>query len=89
MALVARLINADGVKIAADNILLVLSFFYAVCGLALIEHLLRKLQLPTFIKIIFYFGLLLMQVPGMIIASIAGLFDSYFDFRKVRAHTLG
>ncbi|MCP4566148.1 MAG: DUF2232 domain-containing protein [FCB group bacterium] len=89
LVLIARLINDGVVKMAADNILFILSFFYAVCGLSLIEHLLRRLQLPMFMKIIFYFGLFLMQLPGLVAASIIGLFDSYFDFRKVKAHTLG
>lgn len=89
LVLIARLINDSVIKMAADNILFILSFFYAVCGLALIEHLLRRLQLPMFMKIIFYFGLFLMQLPGLIAASIIGLFDSYFDFRKVKAHILG
>lgn len=89
ITILARLIPAGGMDTVADNIIFILAFFYAVCGLALIEHLLRRLQLPMFIKVIFYIGLFLMQLPGMMIASAAGLFDSYFDFRKVRAHTLG
>jgi hypothetical protein len=72
-----------------DNVLLILALAYAVCGLALMEHLLRRLQMPRFVKIVFYVGLLLMQIPGLIIMALVGLFDSYFDFRKVRAHTLG
>ena len=72
-----------------DNVLLILALAYSLCGLALIEHLLRRLQLPLLVKIIFYLGLLLMQIPGMIVTALLGLFDSYFDFRKVRAHTLG
>ncbi|MDD4051784.1 MAG: DUF2232 domain-containing protein, partial [candidate division Zixibacteria bacterium] len=72
-----------------DNVLLILALAYAVCGLALMEHLLRRLQMPRFVKIVFYVGLLLMQIPGLIIMALVGLFDSYFDFRRVRAHTLG
>ena len=88
IVLTARL-TLEGTRVAADNLLFVLAFCYAVGGLALIEHLLRRLQLPIMIKIVFYLGLFLMQVPGLILTSAAGLFDSYFDFRRVRAHTLG
>lgn len=89
VALVVRLTLDGTPQVIADNTLLILAFLYAVCGLALIEHILRRLRLPLFIKIIFYLGLLLMQLPGLIVTAVAGLFDSYFDFRKVRAHTLG
>lgn len=87
--LIIRLTIEGVLKMAADNFIFILSFMYALCGLALIEYLLRRLQLPTFIKVVFYVGLFFMQLPGMIIASIAGLLDSYFDFRKVKAHSLG
>lgn len=87
--LIIRLTTEGVMKMAADNFILILSFIYAVCGLALIEYLLRRLKLPTFIKVVFYLGLFFMQLPGMIIASVAGLFDSFFDFRKVKAHSLG
>lgn len=87
--LVARLFFGEDVKLVADNLLFMLSFIYAVGGLSLVEHLLRRLQLPLLVKILFYFGLFLMQLPGLIVASLAGLFDSYFDFRRVRAHSLG
>jgi len=88
LALAIRLtMHGPGLAVV-DNVLLILAAAYAVCGLALLEHLLRRLQLPLLVKIIFYLGLLLMQVPGMIILTLVGLFDSYFDFRRVRAHTL-
>lgn len=89
LTLVIRLtIHGPGLAVV-DNVLLILALAYAVSGVALMEHLLRRLQLPLFIKIIFYLGLLLMQIPGLVIMALLGLFDSYFDFRKVRAHTLG
>jgi len=28
-------------------------------------------------------------VPGLILAAAVGLFDSYFDFRRVRARLIG
>lgn len=89
LALVMRMALDGTPQIVADNMLFVLSVFYCVCGLAFLEHLLRRLKLPILFKIIFYFGLFLMQIPGMIMAAVVGLFDSYFDWRKVKAHSLG
>ncbi len=88
-ALAMALMVQGDMEIAAYNVVFILSFFYAVCGLALIEYLLRRLRLPLFIKIVFYLGLFLMQLPGLILASVVGLIDSHFDFRKIRAHSLG
>jgi uncharacterized protein YybS (DUF2232 family) len=84
-----RLVGSGPFEIAADNVILVLAFIYSVTGLALIEHQLRRLKLPVMIRVVFYLGLLLLQLPGLIMTAIAGLFDSHFDFRKVKAHTLG
>lgn len=89
VVLIARLAIDGNVQIAADNIAFVLFVLYAVCGLALTEYALRRLRLPIIIRAVFYIGLGLMHIIGLIAASVAGLFDSYFDFRRVRAHTLG
>lgn len=89
VALMARLVFDGAVQMAADNALLILAVVFCVTGLSFIENLLRKLRLPLFLKIVFYIGLFIMQVPGFVLAAVAGLFDSYFDFRKTKAHTLG
>jgi uncharacterized protein YybS (DUF2232 family) len=89
VTLVIRLTIDGSMEIVADNVIFILFTSYAVCGLALIEHFLRRLRLPVLIRAVFYIGLGFMHIPGLMATSIAGLFDSYFDFRKVRAHTLG
>lgn len=89
VVLIARLAISGAVQIAADNVAFILLVLYAVCGLALAEYALRRLRLPVIIRAVFYIGLGLMHIIGLIAASVAGLFDSYFDFRRVRAHTLG
>ncbi|MFH1700846.1 MAG: DUF2232 domain-containing protein [Candidatus Zixiibacteriota bacterium] len=88
-AIMIRLLWTGTAQMIADNALLIFVSFYSVTGLSLIEYGLRKLRLPKLIRIIFYIGLFFMQIPGLIAAAAAGLFDSYFDFRKVRAHSLG
>jgi uncharacterized protein YybS (DUF2232 family) len=89
VAILIRLIWDGPAQMVADNALLIFVSFYSVTGLSLIDYGLRKLRLPKLIRIIFYLGLFFMQIPGLIAAAAAGLFDSYFDFRKVRAHSLG
>lgn len=101
---ILRLAVDGGVQTAADNFICVLLVVYAVCGLSLIEHFLRRLRLPGFVRAILYIGFFLMPLQGLmlpsraaqmitltaaLVPSLAGLFDSFFDFRKVRAHTLG
>ncbi|MCK5125323.1 MAG: DUF2232 domain-containing protein [candidate division Zixibacteria bacterium] len=87
--LLIRLFSGGYIEIAVDNFLLIFSVVYGVCGLSLLEYLLRKLKLPLYIKIVFYVGLTLSALGGYLITVIAGVFDSYFDYRKVKAHTLG
>lgn len=89
VVLIARLTIDGNVRLAADNIIFVLLILYAVCGTALAEYALRRLRMPVMIRAVFYIGLGLMHIIGLVAASVAGLFDSYFDFRRVRAHTLG
>ncbi len=89
VALMMRMTMDGSGQVVADNLLFALSIFYCICGLAFLEHLLRKIKLPILFKILFYFGLFLMQLPGMMMAAVVGLFDSYFDWRKIRAHSLG
>ncbi len=85
----ARLLGPELVKITADNLIFFIGFFYAVCGFSLFEFYLKKLRLSLFLRILFYIGILLLHIPGLILAALVGLFDSYFDFRKVRAKIIG
>jgi hypothetical protein len=84
-----RLIGTEPIKIVADNGLLFLGIFYAVFGLAVVEYTLRKVKISTFLRVLFYIGLLFMQLPGLIMLAALGVFDSYLDFRRVRAKLIG
>ena len=84
-----RLIGPDLLKVIADNALLFLGFFYALFGFAVIEFFLKKVRLSLILKVLFYLGFVFLQLPGLIMAAMIGLFDSYFDFRKVRARMIG
>jgi hypothetical protein len=84
-----RLLGNNTIEIIADNTLLFVGFFYAVFGFSVIEYFLKKIRLSLFMRILFYIGFILLQLPGLIFAAVLGLFDSYFDFRKVRARIIG
>ncbi|MFH2037360.1 MAG: DUF2232 domain-containing protein, partial [Candidatus Zixiibacteriota bacterium] len=88
-SIIIRLIGDNSMKIVADNMIFFIGFFYAAFGFALFEFYLKKIKLSRFMRILFYVGFIFLQLPGLIFAAIAGLFDSYFDFRKVRAKIIG
>jgi len=87
--MLGRLLVGEPLKIIADNLLLFIGFFYAVFGLAVFEYYLKKIRVSLLMRILFYILLLLMQLPGLILAALVGLVDSYFDFRKVKARMIG
>lgn len=87
--LLLRLVGTESMKIVADNVILFIGFFYAVFGFSVLEYYLKKIRLSLFLRILFYIGILLLQVPGLILAAVIGFIDSYFDFRKVRARLIG
>lgn len=89
LAIFIRLIGGETIKIVADNILFFIGFFYAAFGFAVFEYFLKKLKLSLFLRILFYIGFIFLQLPGLILAAAVGLFDSYFDFRKVKAKIIG
>ncbi len=86
---VMRLLGTETMKVTADNGLLFIGFFYAVFGFSLMEYYLKKIRLSTLLKVLFYVGFLFLQIPGLILAALIGFFDSYFDFRKVKARVIG
>jgi hypothetical protein len=72
-----------------DFYLFIIGFFYAAFGFALFEYYLKKIRLSLFLRILFYIGFIFLQLPGLILAAAVGLFDSYFDFRNVKAKLIG
>lgn len=84
-----RLAGTGQIQMLADNVILFLGFFYAVFGLSVFEYYLKKIRLSLFLRILFYVGFVFLQLPGLMLAALVGLFDSYFDFRRVRARIIG
>ncbi len=84
-----RLVGTEDMKIVADNLLFFIGIFYSVFGFSVFEYFFRKIRMTVFLKVLFYIGFLFLQLPGLILAAVIGMFDSYFDFRQVRAKILG
>lgn len=85
VAILARLVGNDLIRLVADNALLVLSIFYALCGLSLMEYAMHRFGLPFFVRVLFYFLLFLTQVAGLLVMVMLGFIDSFLDWRKVSA----
>ncbi len=79
---VAVLLPLDDLKYPALNVLVVLGSIYFLQGLAIAAFYFEKWKLPTIFRGLAYGILLVQQVASMGIA-IAGLFDMWFDFRRI------
>ncbi len=83
------LLNHPVLAIVGWNALLFLAALYSVCGLSLVEYILRTRHFPTAAKVAIYLFLFLTQVVAGIVLPLAALLDSKYDFRKIRAKRLG
>jgi uncharacterized protein YybS (DUF2232 family) len=70
-------------QIAAINLLIVLSVVYFFQGLSIAVFYLNKYNLPLILRIVFYF-LVIIQQFFMLLLAILGVFDQWFDFRRIR-----
>jgi uncharacterized protein YybS (DUF2232 family) len=66
---------------AAYNVLLVLAFFYALQGFAVVAYYARRLAAPLVLRIA-VMVLVLVNPWAPQILGLIGLFDTWFDFRK-------
>jgi uncharacterized protein YybS (DUF2232 family) len=89
IAVIMVLTNQSALAIIGWNALLFLAALYSICGLSLVEYIIRMRHLPTAAKIAIYLFLFLTQVVAGIVLPLAALLDSKFDFRKIRAKQLG
>ena len=89
VAVIMVLTNQSALAIIGWNALLFFAALYSICGLSLVEYILRTRRFPTAAKIAIYLFLFLTQVVAGIVLPLAALLDSKFDFRKIRAKQLG
>jgi hypothetical protein len=83
VAVIGRLTGGDTVTLVADNVLLVLSIYYCVGGLALLAHGFQRFKVTVLVKIMFYVMLVLAGVIGYVVIGLVGFIDSFADWRKV------
>lgn len=74
------------IKLIAANVLIVLMFIYLFQGMSIILFFLNKYHLPTWLRFGVYF-LIIIQQLFLVILAIAGLFDQWIDFRRLRAES--
>lgn len=78
----ALLASSGSARIVCFNILVVLSIVYLLQGLAIVAFYLDKWKLPRLLRAIIY-GFLLLQQFATLAAVFLGIFDMWFDFRRV------
>jgi hypothetical protein len=82
--LAGHLFLQNGWVRAADNLLLVVVFAYAICGTSNLEYFFKKLRTHWAIKGLFYIWLVLFGLASFFILSAVGFLDSRFDFRGLK-----
>lgn len=87
-AALGRLLGNDTVILVADNVIMALSLFYCVGGLALMTHVLNRLKTPLIVRILFYVMLTLMGLLGYLFTVLLGFIDSFADWRKVSPRSI-
>ncbi|MEA1980088.1 MAG: DUF2232 domain-containing protein [candidate division Zixibacteria bacterium] len=85
VSIIIRLIGGEQLKIIADNILTILSVYYCLTGLSVVEYYLKKLNISRFMKIMFYILLFFTQLVGYFVIVLLGFIDSFADWRKVHS----
>ncbi len=58
-------------------------------GLSIVEYILRKRNVSKAVRGLVYVGIAILNIYSAIILGIAGLIDSHFDFRRLRALRIG
>ena len=74
------------IKSFAANVLIVLMFIYLFQGMSIILFFLNKYHLPPWIRLGVYF-LIIIQQLFLVLLAIAGLFDQWIDFRRLKAES--
>ena len=85
------LAQAEGARVKLNHritaqiasILLILSVFYCVTGIALLDYYMRKISLSILVKIIVYILFLPLGLIGYMGLCLCGVLDSFFDWRGI------
>jgi uncharacterized protein YybS (DUF2232 family) len=71
------------------NLLFLLFLLYSICGLSVVEYLMRRKKFSLSIRILVYLALFLAQIFAAAVLPLIALFDSHFDYRRLRAKQIG
>jgi uncharacterized protein YybS (DUF2232 family) len=77
------LVPNDAARVAGINILVVAVLIYSVAGLYVLRFWFEKIKFPKFLRMFSYILILLQPFIAVAVAAM-GLFDLWFDFRKIR-----
>ena len=73
----------SGIRWVSINALIVLLTVYVFHGLSIVLFFLNKYRVPSWIRLGVYFLILFQQI-FLFVLALAGLFDQWIDFRKIR-----
>lgn len=74
-------LTTGGYKFIGLNIIIICAFIYLMQGLAIISFLFKRKNVPSVLKIVFYFLIFAQQYILLIVIAV-GLFDLWINFRK-------
>ncbi|HER00181.1 MAG TPA: DUF2232 domain-containing protein [candidate division Zixibacteria bacterium] len=81
---------SDGVaEDIGENAAMYTFLLFSFGGLSIVEYNLRKRNASKAVRVIAYVGIAILNIYSAIILGIAGLIDSHFDFRRLRALRIG
>jgi hypothetical protein len=89
VGLILVLLGNGIIEDVGENVALYTFFLFSFGGISIVEYMLRKQKAAWYIKALVYFGIVIMNIYSAIILGIAGLIDSHFDFRRLRALRIG
>ncbi|MBI3581346.1 MAG: YybS family protein [Nitrospinae bacterium] len=77
------LLPNDAARVAGINVLVVTVLVYSVAGSCVLRFWFEKIRFPKFLRMFSYILILLQPFIAVAVAAM-GLFDLWFDFRKIR-----
>lgn len=81
---ILTLLSIDALRTWCYNILIILAFMYFLCGVSILAWFMSRWRVPRVFKILLYL-LVLSYLPFCLVLAGAGIFDQWFDFRKLRS----
>lgn len=82
------LVRVDALRWWCYNILIILAFMYFLCGLSIFGWFIGRMGMPLVFKVLITLFVLTWP-PFLLLLAGVGLFDQWFDFRKLRVPGAG